>query len=621
MEDTIEITYNNSKYVLADNARIDETEIYHFVNYKMIDFLTDDKSWSLEKNKNVSFSLFCTKENNTYIPIKDKRREKQLLLEFGMELNYIIPIIEIMATSIAKGTLIGIGIGLIANKIRYNNKKVDDVTRERFIQEQKENYRQIKQKLGIDIDLNRIESKLDKIIIKKGKIPDNSKAFYNAFENSVNFKKATIDSSDLSEKKTRLHETNHYMAGRKYGYTNTLNRWLLEGANNNLVIDYFDDNTSSFYDLDLGTNYSARVQYNFMESSYPHCVSLVKQLEYITGVKSYESSINGNSNFFRAVIRKLGVIPTIKLCVTANRLENQNSYSFENLKELQNMIMHTSFNKEFENIQTIQDAKSYLERLRDFELYRGKITALSNNGDLIRDNSYKDYYTNQHTKLQERFGDRLEEYSYKGQEMKPTLEESEEKIQEQIKRLLMERMIGTYEGDKNKIARQPRIEMLKKGASWVISKINGKVLEIPIIYIGNKDRDLYTSITWKEEDTNEAISDFMKTIGATKTEMTVKYTDEEVDEQCKSYKETIGKLRAIQVRMLTKEPSLMGKIKRKIFSMRRKKHNISQEEKATTEQDKKKASWDLSNWEGQTNSEVQNIESPKPTAIQHDIDK
>lgn len=621
MEDTIEITYNNSKYVLADNANINGTEIYHFVNYKMIDFLTDDKSWSLEKNKNVSFSLFCTKENNTYIPIKDKRREKQLLLEFGMELNYIIPIIEIMATSIAKGTLIGIGIGLIANKIRYNNKKVDDVTRERFIQEQKENYRQIKQKLGIDIDLNRIESKLDKIIIKKGKIPDNSKAFYNAFENSVNFKKATIDSSDLSEKKTRLHETNHYMAGRKYGFTNTLNRWLLEGANNNLVIDYFDDNTSSFYDLDLGTNYNARVQYNFMESSYPHCVSLVKQLEYITGVKSYESSINGNSNFFRAVIRKLGVISTIKLCVTANRLENQNSYSFENLKELQNMIMHTSFNKEFENIQIIQDAKSYLERLRDFELYRGKITALSNNGDLIRDNSYKDYYTNQHTKLQERFGDRLEEYRYKGQEMKPTLEESEEKIQEQIKRLLMERMIGTYEGDKNKIARQPRIEMLKKGASWVISKINGKVLEIPIIYIGNKDRDLYTSITWKEEDTNEAISDFMKTIGATKTEMTVKYTDEEVDEQCKSYKETIGKLRAIQVRMLTKEPSLMGKIKRKIFSMRRKKHNISQEEKATTEQDKKKASWDLSNWEGQTNSEVQNIESPKPTAIQHDIDK
>lgn len=511
-------------------------------------------------------------------------------------------------------------------KAIYRPKKVEGIVREKFIQEQKENYRDIKKKLGIDIDLNRIEDKLDKIRINivRDKIKPRIVAFYNFFENDINFKKKEdIDSNSISSKRTRLHETNHYMAGRRYGYINIFNKGLLEGMNENLVTDYFDDGTSSFYnfqstsDAPHSKQYEmARVQYNFMKgTSYPHFVSLVKQLEYVTGVKSYESSINGNTKFLRAIISKLGIANTIKLCAVTNRmnkLQNWEMPMLEQLEMLQDMIMHISFDKEFEEIQSIQDAQSYLERLREFEKYRGKITYLSRNGDLTVNNTYREYYTSKFAKLQDRFkaqSNLLEEYRYKEQDLKPTLDEREDIVQQTIRRELMNSLLYRYGGDNRKIARQLDVEMLKRGASWVIYKINGEVLDSPIINIGDRNNYLFKSIGWKKRDLKTTTRDFMRNIGAKRTGMTIEYTDGEIDEECEKYKEDKEKSKEELERMLIKEQRLTYKIRRKLFNIRRKRlYRISAgtEAKAEkTERPKKKPSWDLSNWEQESNANVQ----------------
>lgn len=117
MEENVEISYNNSKYVLVDSAQIDGEEIYHFVSYKMIDFLIDEENYIIDRNKFPVFSLFCIKENGEFIPIENKKKEKQLLEEFGMIPDPIIPIIDVI-TAIGRKCIIWSYYG---NKLKKSN--------------------------------------------------------------------------------------------------------------------------------------------------------------------------------------------------------------------------------------------------------------------------------------------------------------------------------------------------------------------------------------------------------------------------------------------------------------------------------------------------------------------
>lgn len=63
----------------------------------------------------------------------------------------------------------------------------------------------------------------------------------------------------------------------------------------------------------------------------------------------------------------------------SSKLIDEESY----FKETQNTILKKVFDKDFSNIKTIEDAKSYFKRLQEFELFRG---------DFKGDTTFKDFY-------------------------------------------------------------------------------------------------------------------------------------------------------------------------------------------------------------------------------------
>lgn len=641
MEENVEITYNNSKYGLVDSAEIEGKEVYHFMSYKMIDFLIDDKKMpSINEHNLPVFSLFCTKENGVYIPIRNKKEEKKLLEEFGVIFQRIIPSTKNSLKTVLSNILL---LDNIANFGR-ETESVEGEDREKFIQEQKENYRGIKQKLGLNIDLAKIENKLSKmkINIYNGEMPTGVSAFYSIDNNDVNFKEEDISSDKLRSKIIRLHETNHYLAGKSYSYINTFSKGILEGVNENLVTDFFDNNTSSFhYFLDnpnekiaKGNPYmAAQVQYNFMRNiGYPHLVSLVKQLEYITGVKSYESSINGDNNFIKAIVRGLGIIPTMKLCAVTNTmvLPRTKGIEFVNkIKMLQNMIMQVSFDKQFDQIQSPQDAQVYLQRLREFEKYRGKIIYLTKEGEIVKDNTYKNYYEAQLAQIKTRFGEKadlFEEYRYKEQEFKPTLSERDDQVKSEIReRLIMDTVVKSY-GDANRIPRQMSIEMLKKDDNWMIYKINGQICEKPLFNIGRRNVLLLKSIILKNKQKSgiEIRHQLMKLIGATKQEMAIEYTEEEINKGCKEFIELRKKAEKDVTRMI-KKPTLIDKIKQKIYEFKIKREEKAHQSETAKVEPKadttvKKPSWDLSNWSQDEYQGNKSVEAGKEAENKKDYD-
>lgn len=641
MEENVEITYNNSKYILVDSTEIEEKEIYHFMSYKMIDFLIDDKNMPSINEHNIPvFSLFCTKENDSYIPIKNKKEEKRLLEEFGVAFENIIPR---ASTSALKEAFIR---GFFDEYSDYIIKPetITGTDREKFIQEQKENYRKIKQKLGLNIDLTRIENKLNKMKINicNGEMPRDVRAFYSPTNNDINFKKEDIESEELG-RRVRLHETNHYIAGITYSFANMFSKGILEGANENLVTDFFDNNTSSFcnyfatkYEKRLRTTpyEEAQVQYNFMqETAYPHLVSLVKQLEYITGVKSYESSINGDNHFIKAIVKELGIIPTIKLCAVTNTMVLPRTKGIEFLQKiemLQNMIMQVSFDKQFDQIQSVQDAQVYLQRLREFEKYRGKITYLTRAGEIIKDNEYKNYYQSKLAQIQTRFkekADLFDKYRYQEQEFKPLLSEGDDQVKAEISKRLMTIILSKNNGDAGKMPRQMNIEMFSKGDNWLVYKIDGQALEKPQCNIGRRNRLLLSSMYLKNKQGKksriEIHKELMQIIGSKRREMQIEYTEEEIERKCKEIKENIEKAEKEITRMM-KKPTLIDKIKQKIFEFKTKrtiKEDKMKETKAKQNDIRaNKPSWDLSNWRQDEIPERKAGEPRKETKKKDDCD-
>lgn len=523
MEDIIEkINYKGNEYIFVNDDLINGKKIYHFLNTELLDYLTNDESYNnFDGEKFPIFSLFCEKEKNRFIPIEEKNNVLILLAHFGMLPRFILPsiqdfftveeigLIKTMLTINAAGIFAKFAsspnrtINIIMDEIKdakiLEKKEVTGNSRQKFIKEQKENLEIIKQLLESKIDLVRINKKLDNITINTCNIERlnkeynrNAVAFYNLFTNGVYFDSKHIakDDDNIENKRTRLHETIHYLAGKLYAYYCFAN-FIVEGGTENVVEELLGTNNSSLDVLnDSEEKIAGVLKFNFSSKcSYKPYVSLIKQLEYIMEIKSYDSAINGKMDFVKSVIKELGLY-SFKLFAETNMMmgmddiekskktHEDNIEYLKKLETIEDTILEISFDRRFKHIKSIEDAQKYLEHLRGFEAYRPQIFYMVDD-QLTQKNTFKTYYQNKYKELLERFKENselLEKYEYKQQEFKSQI--SDKKIKE-IYDSIIESLISEYDGDLDKIPRKIKTNLYKKGGSVYI-EIELEELEEPI---------------------------------------------------------------------------------------------------------------------------------------------
>ena len=462
MNDIFIIYKNNKEYVYIDTIKYKNQMIYHF--------------GSLEDE------IFCIKKDMEYIPIQDNLKISIIKNKLGLIDSTKIYSLKEDSKEFANRTQdeFKFYLKLLKKKIIYRDitaTVIEGEEKEKIIDEQKNNFKKIKEKLNVDIDLEKINKKISKVrLIKKEKLLGGRfSGYYNPVFNVVVLEKQNdINSDDKWYKHVRLHEYIHAMTGKKcLLYKKGLLRGLLEGETENLVESFFGSERSCFDVKKRESEYNSvtierndRIQYNFNKDiTYRPLVSLVKQMEYTLGEKSHKSIINGNMEFESNFAKKYGMPLMIFMAYRTRMLMAGKKLNerFEDLqffdevqyfKETQDILMKKVFDKDFKSIKSIEDAKLYFQKLRSFETVRGRISTEYGNDFLYyEDKSFEDYYSEKYASTIEKLKRNgftedeihanLENYKYEKQEFKTfrTKDEEQELAKEFVVMEIAKRII------------------------------------------------------------------------------------------------------------------------------------------------------------------------------------
>ena len=424
-----EININSKKYILVDKYEYKGDKLFHFGALSL-----DDE-------------IFCKKENDKYIPITDeyeiaviKNKFKLIKLPYYYDeksastvIKKVISQFKVLHTQSKKYKTIGKELLALEDK-------------EKICKEQIDNFKRIKEKFNLDINIEDVINKINKVkIFKVDKfIGNRCEGIYKPKTNSIIYRKEIIDKDSITNKAIRLHEFIHAITGKKSILIFYI-KGLIEGETENLAKSIYNDNTSS-----VEYNWKKdKIQYNFpKDTTYKNLVTLVQQMEYVIGSKSYESILKGNMSFENKFAKEYGVQLMTFMAYRINRLHNEEygisinkilGRSFNEtkyLKETQDILMENVFDKDFEKVENLEDAKKYLEKLKNFETVRAKISTFdSNKNEEIKDISFKEYYNKKlediSKKLEEKgiskesINTELEQYQYEEQQYKPMFTEQE----------------------------------------------------------------------------------------------------------------------------------------------------------------------------------------------------
>lgn len=175
------------------------------------------------------------------------------------------------------------------------------------------------------------------------------------------------------------------------------------------------------------------IHFNFSEDNYSTLVSIAQQMEYLTGKDCSSDVVYGKDEMLKAFSEKYGenLITYIigKAFLLTSERANDLDERISIFEDLQNVILETTFNSEFEQIENIEDAKEYMKRLREFEKIRGSIYIRNDNSfDFVEDSTFIDYYNLMHQEIKSKMLSKgysakqvseLDEYTYKRQEKYP----------------------------------------------------------------------------------------------------------------------------------------------------------------------------------------------------------
>ena len=455
MEDFVLLNYNSNEYVLIDSYIYEGREVYHFAS--------------------VYDHLLCEKKNEEFCPMTDETSEKikdylglksqAVLFEEDLSMtNNSITNAEMNTNSVISEGLsfsdkdsdeekqetvpeINSSVLMAYSTQSYPvlmtiYKKITGVARQLDLSTQNQMMYEIITKLnalqneGYSINLNSIVRNMQDGYVYKNYTLDHTylNGYFDVQNNVIIIKENFVDNRYLPlSKRVIAHEFIHRSSGRDYISNNSKMQGLIEGQTENLVEHFYGNKTSTIlnsYKQENGLINAKEVRLNVSrETAYPLNVSLIQQMEYILGEKSYKSILEGTSEFENSFATKYGVplLITMKArsCKHTNKLNNlietlimsksddEMSLSKMNYDEIgyfqetQNILLYKAFNADFEKIKNDIDKKKFLIKLREFEPYRARVVKISM-GKTTPDNSFEFYYNAMYTKT----NDLLEKLGY-----------------------------------------------------------------------------------------------------------------------------------------------------------------------------------------------------------------
>lgn len=222
----------------------------------------------------------------------------------------------------------------------------------------------------IDLDKN-IKYKdalenLKKVRFFYGDIRKTGNPFYHPASNSIVVPKASIN--DIIS--FYFHEMIHACGGPKFNQKLSLSTGLNEGAT-----EITTQRMLNKYDTTSGHNKFTRF-YTGNGSSYSYQVSLISQMEYLTGTKVTDSIINGNMDFFSNFKDLYGKKIYSMLSHRSTRLisglKNKTSdYHNDYFMETQNSLLVMAFEKDFKEVNDLESANKFMKKLSGFEKTMG----------------------------------------------------------------------------------------------------------------------------------------------------------------------------------------------------------------------------------------------------------
>lgn len=395
------VIFNDIEYTLVDIYELDNNKIYHF--------LSDDDEF------------FCTKTaKGEYEVIKDKEKierikeENQLIVPDILFSNPIGKIIERL------------------NKIE-NITPLDEETRANIIAE-------AQAQLGGIIDVG---EKLKGTNFYLAEL-DNAggEALYNPVSKSIFYQKS-ICTDTYNQKRIRLHEIIHALQKR---HVDSSYKGLIEGATEDAVERRFEDKRSSLI---------GNIEFNLSyQCAYKEQVAIIRQMKAALGEDVDEEFLDLRGGFFKDFKAKYGSDLFRFILHRTTKLLGGNFYGKylydskdkaikvltvhdeegeKYFEETQNTILERVFDRDFENVGSLEDACAYFEKLRRFELTRGRLE-----GSVF----FEQYYNEKLNKVKglltekgidsSKLEEGLEKYKYERQEFNPsrTKEEIESFIED-----------------------------------------------------------------------------------------------------------------------------------------------------------------------------------------------
>lgn len=423
MENFITINIKDKEYVFVDTYEYNKKTIYHFGN--------------LEEE------IFCFKINDEFVPINNKFDYWMIKNKFGLiDYSYLFRSLKI---------------GKVKISYRKTFEHLDKEKQTEIKEEQIKNFEDIVEKFGLNLNENKLNNIISNVKIFSTKsLRFGWSGLYRAVDRNIIYKENHVDGKDAISKRVRLHEFIHALTKNVLLYNTSFARGLLEGETENLVEDFFDDNTSSKIYKIYDGNKATVFHFNFSKNcTYEPLVAIVKQMEYALGKKSHQSVLDGKMDFEKEFAQKYGNKLLILMAFRTRRLCSDVYKMGEYLKKTQNILLETVFDKDFEEIENLDDAEKYFEKLKGFELNMVRISDVDHIKETeTKDLSYQNYYNRKLEEIKkllhfkglpdediEKF---LNQYAYQKQEFNPihTKEQENEIIKKEIVRGLASQMIN-----------------------------------------------------------------------------------------------------------------------------------------------------------------------------------
>lgn len=277
-----------------------------------------------------------------------------------------------------------------SNKTReriYRTAPISDELSEKIKEEQKANFRAIDEMCDEKLDLEKIFELIDRVNIveKNDEINPEEKGFHYKKTNTIGICTQFLDSDEEKAKIIRLHEFIHLIQTLD---TTSKNIWTYWDESQ---VQALAEETIYF----LSSKEEKKCSYNSKknnkeavfffdvqrDSTYLHPVTFLKQMEVALGRKHYRNNFLDRLGFFKDFADKYGAELLTYLYSRTHILEkcefDDCDIQAQYIKETQDTLFKGVFDKDIEEMDSIQSAIDVLRKMIEMKKYRAKIYVFS----------------------------------------------------------------------------------------------------------------------------------------------------------------------------------------------------------------------------------------------------